>query len=63
MSNKPGQGFLGPPKEPGEERLRACPICRKTTFQTYKVMSKVFGGKLRYWECNECGEHRSYIEQ
>jgi hypothetical protein len=40
MSDRPGQGFLGPPKEPGEERIRACPLCKKPLFRRTRFTRK-----------------------
>lgn len=49
------------PLTPGQERKRTCPKCGRPTFQTYKIYRKLFGGFLRYWECNRC-ENRSYFD-
>ena len=59
---KPGEGFLGRPKEAGEERERACSICKKTTFHTYCKEGGAAGwGTNHLWKCNACGE-RNYFD-
>lgn len=55
-----GKGFLGRPKEPGEERERQCDKCKKVTWQTYRVSKGLFSN-AHMWRCNLCGRD-SYFD-
>jgi len=60
MSNQPGQGFLGRPKEAGEERERQCDKCRKVTWQTYHIERSIFTNPSHMWHCNLCGRNQHF---
>jgi hypothetical protein len=61
MTKKPGQGFLGRPKQPGEERKRHCENCGTVTWQTYRLQRYTFQADSHMWRCNRCSRD-SYFD-